>query len=314
MQYESMQKYLQCDYEFVVFNNAVDNEVQYEQIKKVCNNLNIKCVDIKLDTKMQVTQGVTNFIGNRYTTPNVACSYPLMWSFKHYVTNEKKICIIDSDMFFIDYVDLEKLIVDKDVVYIPQYRQNHQIHYMWNAFVILNLEKNPDLKNLEWTPAPIHNENMDVGALTHFYLKNKMLNFLLLEEHSIRDEINNEFGTKIHYILNGNINYHLDFDKKMNLVDFKHTGGQKFNEMKSFPYEKDYCSYDVYTSDMVKKILSLIKEKKANLPDPYHIAFIAEAGSDKHFILHYKSGSNYLSFTTETYNKLKTIAVKKILS
>jgi hypothetical protein len=313
MQYETIKKYLKCEYEFVVFNNAIDNVQQYSEIHSICKRLNIKCVDVELEKDMQVTTGVTNFNGNAYITPNVACSYPIMWSFRNYVTTEKLVCILDSDMFFVNDVDLVSIIEDKDIVYIPQYRQNHKIKYIWNAFVLLNLAKRPELKNLDWTPAPINGENMDVGSQTHYYVKKTDLIDSYLEEYSIRDFIKTSEGYEIQYIQNGNINYMLTYNSDMKLVKIAHAGGQAYSNVRSFPYETEATILAEKISDKVKSIVEYIKTREANLPDPYHIAFIGEQDSNYHFILHYKSGSNYLTFTTDEYNARKTAGVKKLL-
>lgn len=313
MQYETIKKHLKCEYEFVVFNNAIDNVQQYSEIHSICKRLNIKCVDVKLEKDMQVTTGVTNFHGNHYITGNIACSYSIMWTFKNYVTTEKLVCILDSDMFFINNVDLVSLIKDKEAVYIPQYRQSNRVKYIWNAFVLLNLERKPNLKDLDWTPAPINGENMDVGAQISYYLRKNQIDSLYLEEYSIRDFNKTSTGWDIHYIQNGNINYRLKYDDDMNLTSIKHIDGCKYSEYKSFPYESECSDLGLKISDKVKSLIQYINQREANLPDPYHIAFIGLQDSDYHFILHYKSGSNYLSFSTDEYNKRKTAAVEKLL-
>lgn len=313
MQHETMKKYLKCDFEFVVFNNAVDNIQQYSEIHAICKRLNIKCVDVVLDINMQVTTGVTNFNGNQYCTPNVACSYPIIWSFKNYITTEKLVCILDSDMFFVNDVDLVSMIKDKDIVYIPQYRQGHKVQYIWNAFVLLNLEKRPELKNLDWTPAPINGENMDVGAQTYYFIKKANLNVEYMEEYSIREYTKTTDGYEIQYIQNGNINYGLKYTSEMKLAGIQHQGGERYSNTKSFPYEIDSSNIAEKISEKVKSIIGHINERQASLPDPYHIAFIGLQDSNYHFILHYKSGSNYLTFTTDEYNAKKTAGVKRLL-
>jgi hypothetical protein len=311
LQYNSIKKYVKCNYNYTVFNNAIDNKDQYLQIKNICSKLNIKCVDIQLDPEMQTISGITNFVNNTYPNANVGTSYPIQWSFKHYVTDEKLVCILDSDMFFINEINLEQLIIDKDIVYIPQYRQNHNIQYVWNAFVLLNLHNKPQLKNLDWTPSPINNENMDVGAQTYYFLQNNNINSSFLEEDSIR-YITKYDLTEIEYILNGNINYLLRYDHLMNLVSFDFIGGQQFSDAKSFPYQNDRDLKE-YISKVVKNLLAYFEEKSVNFPNPCHIAFIKEVNTDYYFIVHYKSGSNYLNFSTETYNTLKTKELIKLL-
>jgi hypothetical protein len=250
---------------------------------------------------------------NSYSNANVGTSYPIIYTFKRYLTNENKICIIDSDMFFINEINFDLLMKDKDALYIPQYRDNNRVNYMWNALVCLNFEKNPLLRNLDWNCDYIGNIGLDVGGKTRHFLSENKLDILIMEEYSIYDYINNGLTKNIHFILNGNINYEIILNQDNHLLSFKHIGGDKTSNNKSFPHEPDIEDYHSYILHKTLKILNIFDENNMDLPNPKHIGFIGFMGNEDYFVVHYKSGSNYLEFSTKEYNDKKTSEIKKIL-
>lgn len=313
LQYESIKKHLKSTYEYVVFNNSIDDQKSYEEIKTICKNLNIRCIDVELIDELRVTQGDTNFNGNKYTNPNLACSYPIIWSFKKIFNEEDDIiCIIDSDMFFIKDIDIEHEISNKDIICIPQYRDKGKIKYLWNAFVCLNIKRNKNLLSLNWHPGSINGVGCDVGGQTHFNLKENNYDIVVVEEFSIYDIKYNNNYKKISYIQNGNISF--DVNIKDELISVVHTSGDKIYENRSFSHEMEFDDHEKYIFNRVCTINSIFENHNLNFPDPKHIAFIGFPNKIDYFIVHYKSGSNYLRFTTDEYNRLKTIELKKLLS
>jgi hypothetical protein len=313
LQYDSIKKYLRCEYEYIVFNNAIDSKSQYDEIKNICHRLGVKCVDVTIDDNIASSLIMGNLSNNTYSNANVGTSYPLIYTFKNYLTNESKICIIDSDMFFINEIDLEHLLEDKDSIYIPQYRDNNRVKYMWNALVCLNFEKNPKLKDLDWNCDYIGNIGLDVGGKTRHFLSENLMSEIIMEEYSIYDYIEDGENKKIHFILNGNINYDLILNKDNKLMFFSHVGGDQMSSNRSFPHEPDFVDYPNYILNKVLKILDILDKSKVSLPDPKHIGFIGIMGDPDYFIVHYKSGSNYLEFSTSEYNNKKTREIKKLL-
>jgi hypothetical protein len=313
LQYESIKKHVKCDFEYVVFNNAIDSYELSEDIKRICSQINVKCVDILIDQSISSNLIMGSLSNNQYSNANVGTSYPIMYTFKHYITNESKICIIDSDMFFIGDINFDILMDNKDVMYIPQYRDNNNLKYMWNALVILNFEKNEKLKELDWNCDYVGNVGLDVGGRTRFFLKENKLSEQIMEEYCIYDLSFNGLDKIIHFILNGNINYNLTLNEKNELLSFSHTGGDKLFENKSFPYEQDSIDYPNHISNKITKILNTLNEQNVDLPNPKHIGFISLMGEEEYFVLHYKSGSNYLPFSNNSYNERKTNEIKKLL-
>lgn len=310
LQLNSIKKHIKCEYTYTVFNNAVDSVEQRNLISNICYKLNVKCVNVLVDNnfiKKHVSENI--FLDNKYINANVGTSYPIIWIFKNYITNHEEICLIDSDMFFINDINLSEIIADKDIVYIPQYRKKNEIKYIWNAFVCLNLKNCPNLKFLNWNAGFVESIPTDVGGQTHFFLKDNHLKSEYIHEYCIYSE--NSDTNEIHFILNGNINYNLKYHNNK-LISFNHVGGDKCFDNKSFPHEIDYNDYQEYISSKVLHIFNLLNKNNVNLPKPSVIGFLGFP-NDNFFILHYKCGSNYQTFSTDTYNNLKTHEIKKLL-
>lgn len=313
LQYESIKKYLKSEYEYVVFNNAIDSLDRYKEIKNICCDLGVKCVDVKIDYDLAAKLVMGHIADGRYSNANVGTSYPIMYTFRHYLTSEEKICIIDSDMFFIADVDFDFLLERREAIYIPQYRDSCNILYMWNALVLLNLQRNPSLKGLDWNCDYVGGIGLDVGGKTRHYLSENKLDALLMEEFSIYDISNDGDTKRIHFILNGNINYNISLGSDNIPTSFAHSGGDMVFHNKSFPYETEAGNYSEHIVAKVVKILSIFDRYDIDLPDPKHIGFISFAGEEDYFLVHYKSGSNYLNFATDEYNNKKTNELKKLL-
>ena len=315
IQYQSIVDNIKDDFEYIVFNNSVDDENKRNEIRRICEKLNVKCVDVNLDNDLRYHGGECNFTDNFYSNFNLACSYPLVWTFKKYLGDNEYVCIIDSDMFFISKISLLEMVRDVDAVYIPQWRDGGNIQYLWNAFIILNLKKNPSLKTLDWHPGYINSHRLDVGGQTHHFIKNNPLKGRYLTEFSIRDISDVENGEmKVHYIQDGSVNYTL-MVKNSELTSFEQTDGhlRNFSDFRSFPHEEERLDFKNYILERCLKIIGILDSSGSNLPKPEHIAFIGSHETDEFYILHYKSGSNYLDFSTDEYNSKKTEGSKKII-
>jgi hypothetical protein len=321
IQFDSISKYLKDDYEYVVFNNAIDDENLSSQIEKECQKINIKCIKVQLQEDINnqnfIDGSEIQFINNngnyKYANPNVACSYPLIWSFKNIISkddNENIIVIIDSDMFFSRDISIKDLMTGYDIAFIPQYR-NNDVHYMWNGFVIIDGSKN-NLNEINWFCGRVNGQPVDVGGQTHFYLKNNpQLKIMYLEFWNLNEFNNDEYRSH----LNGNMCVLFSL-KDNEVVDFTPIDSRFTDNNKLFDYEIDKDSFDEYIkyyTDNIKYIKNSVES--FNFPKPEHIDFIKcyNKKIEDFFIFHYKSGSNYLNFQDNNYNKLKTNALKKLI-
>lgn len=194
MQIKSFQRNLEEEYEFIVFNNAnfdIDR-THYNEIHRYCAEKKIQCIDIQRNKEftahLQQFEREPIFNGTgQYGNSVIACAYPLCWAWKEVISKmDDKICIIDSDMFFIDKENISNRLNDYDIIYMPQSRGNG-VYYMWNGILYMNLAKLPEKETINWWCGMVEEQPVDVGGHTFYYLR----------EH--RDKLKTlEFG--LHYV------------------------------------------------------------------------------------------------------------------
>lgn len=143
LQLASFKKHLGA-FEFIVFNNAnFDlNRTHYNEIHEWCKNNNIQCIDVQKDEELiknikKIDPSANIFKGDgTYADAGYACAYPLEWGFQKVISKvSEKICIIDSDMFFIKGFDFSE-----DLLFVPQSKEN-DVLYMWNGIIFADLSK-----------------------------------------------------------------------------------------------------------------------------------------------------------------------------
>jgi hypothetical protein len=199
LQLKSFKKNLSDEFEFIVFNNASfdPNKQHYLSINKWCDDNNIQHIDITND------EDLTNAIANNhqekvfdnngeYANSVIACAYPICWAWKQIISKtDDLICIIDSDMFFIDKENISQMLNKYDIVHMPQSRgENSEVRYMWNGILYMNLNKMPDKSSLNWWCGYVEGQPVDVGGQTHYYLKQykKQLKLLEFKLHYVQDD------------------------------------------------------------------------------------------------------------------------------
>jgi hypothetical protein len=308
MQYNSMKKNLKGDFEYIVINNAIDSELQSRQIDEICKSLNIKCIPVEL------CQDLNNgsFAGNSYTNVNLACYYPMTWLFQRKLENVTNFCFIDSDVFFMNEIDLNDILINNDSVFMPQYRGSFL--YMAPTLLCMDLQKVKNYKSIDWNYYREGAIDTDIGGKSGFFLReNQHIKNKYIEQYTIYDtEVAGDIST-IHIIINGNINYEIKENIKTNsLISVRHIGGNSpVSGFKSFNYQPDYENYSE------KIYLGYLNVKKyvydKDLPKPAHLGFMRLLGEDDFFAVHYQVGSNYADFSNDEYNSKKTEAVKKII-
>jgi len=167
IQYHTLKKYFKGEYEFIVFNDAKDfsdftngGDITIKtQIKDICNKLSIKCINIPNENHKQY-----NCAANRYAdSMNYILDYQLQ--------NPDKYLLLDSDMFLIDYFDINKYSkYDCAIVLQNRVVNNKQLNYFWPGLCYLDFNKiqNIDLLNWETTTGG------DTGSMMQYWLEKQM--------------------------------------------------------------------------------------------------------------------------------------------
>ena len=308
LQYESIKKYVKDEFEYIVINNAVDNEKNSSEIERVCKDLGVSTIKVELDPSMRIMHGEVQFDGNRYANPNVACSYPTQWVWKNYMLKNDCLTVnIDSDMFFIKEVNIEEMMSGYNFGFVHAYRNNHKVHYPWNGFFIADIPNMPNPEEMNWGCGQVEGTRVDVGGQGHYYLiKYKdELRTLNIEQWGVLDDRK----VPIEVNINGCAQFFIDLQNKS--IEIKN---RQHSDTKTFEHQEDREDYWDYFSE---NFINIIREtSKYDFPKPTFIDFLKLEKSDtikESFIFHYKAGSNYMPWANDTYNNAKTVAFTKLL-
>ena len=167
MQYHTLKQYMQCDYEFIVFNDAKafpdysnGGDPQLKRIiENTCNKLNIKCINIP------------NTQHFRQTDAAIRCADSMNFILSFQKENPDKYLLIDSDMFLIDKFEPSQY-SGYDCAVVLQSRNNYKTHYFWNGIYYFDFNKMKNIDLLNWSCAP----GLDVGGMMQQWLTDQTKN------------------------------------------------------------------------------------------------------------------------------------------
>ena len=189
IQYYTLKKYFKGDYEFIVFNDAKNfpdftngNDITIkQQIVDMCNSLNIQCINIPNN----------HHKFNEYASTR--CADSMNYILKYQTENPDKYLLLDSDMFLIDYFDIQKY-ENYDSAIVLQNREN--INYFWNGIYYFDMSKMKHFELLNWNCC----YKCDVGGMMQEWLKKQMGNTPMPNTDEIR-WTNKEFHTNDIYFI-----------------------------------------------------------------------------------------------------------------
>lgn len=169
IQYYTLKKYFKGDYEFIVFNDAKNfpdftngNDITIKsQIQDICSKLNITCINIP--NKNHETN--TNASERTADSMNYILEYQK--------NNPDKYLLLDSDMFLVDYFDIDKY-SEYDCAIVLQNRYSnvdgHLINYFWNGIYYFDMTKMQNKELLNWNCVP----GTDTGGMMEEWLKKQI--------------------------------------------------------------------------------------------------------------------------------------------
>ncbi len=177
IQYYTLKKYVQGDYEFIVFNDAKEfpdftngNDTTIKtQIEDMCRKLNITCINIPNQ----------HHIYNKCAAQR--CAHSMNYILGYQKQNPDKYLLLDSDMFLIDYFDINKY-SEYDCAIVLQSRNEHTINYFWNGIYYFDIPKMKSLELLNWDCCKF----CDVGGMMQEWLKKQMENTPMPNTDEIR--------------------------------------------------------------------------------------------------------------------------------
>ena len=165
IQYNTLKKFFKGEYEFIVFNDAKSfpdftnggNPTIKNSIEMLCNKLEIRCINIPNE------QHKTN------SNAAIRCADSMTFILDYQKKNPDKYLLLDSDMFLIDYFDINKY-SQYDCAVVLQSRNNFKVNYFWNGIYYFDMTKMKNLDLLNWTCCP----GCDVGGMMQEWLQKQM--------------------------------------------------------------------------------------------------------------------------------------------
>jgi hypothetical protein len=165
IQYNTLKKFFKGEYEFIVFNDAKSfpdftnggNTTIKNSIEMLCNKLEITCINIPNE------QHKTN------NCAAIRCADSMTFILNYQKKNPDKYLLLDSDMFLIDYFDINKY-SQYDCAVVLQSRNNFKVNYFWNGIYYFDMTKMKNLDLLNWTCCP----GCDVGGMMQEWLQKQM--------------------------------------------------------------------------------------------------------------------------------------------
>jgi len=151
-------KFLKNDYQFHVVDDSISSDVT-EQFKIICENQNLKYYK-----KPQ---------NNINMNPAQACAAAVQWTYDNLIKENCKndlVCFFDSDMFLIDYFDVEEYLSDAIISGLLQSRG--PINYMWNGIMFFNMPKIHQINaDIDFSDGYVEGQLTDVGGHTYYYFE-----------------------------------------------------------------------------------------------------------------------------------------------
>jgi hypothetical protein len=273
MQYNSIKRYLKGDFEYIIYNNG-STEEQKTIIEEICNNLGI------ISKKIYV---------NYHTDPSMIAGQAL-----NIIVSElrnEKIFNIDSDMFFINELNINDIFDKADFSYVPIYRDGLP-EIMWGGIFAVDFSK----VNFDIDCKPQVLSNTDTFG--HSALIDKDHSKNLFRIYNIQ-----EFKNNILEIM-------LNNDCNMRFME----NDIIFNERPEYYNETNIIDYN----NLFNKFYSVYELlNKYNFPSYMYNTDIIEI-NNINSIVHFRS-SNWISslglnWVTDEYIKNKKESIKKLIN
>ncbi len=168
IQYKTFKKFLKDDYEFIVFNDAVDAAME-QNIIAMCTKYGIRC--IRIPQSIHAKPYLRRWQGENYQDPAVRNSNVVMYSlneigFKH----DGLVVLLDSDMFLIRNFSIKEYMHTYDLAGLEQPRPG--VIYLWIGLAFLDMRTMPNRHTIDFNCGLVGSQPVDAGGQTYYYLQN----------------------------------------------------------------------------------------------------------------------------------------------
>lgn len=167
LQHKTFKNFLNDTYEFVVFNDARDENLMH-QINAVCSDYGIKC--IRIPQEIHTRPYLPRNPGDPLHRSNIRHANCVQYSMDVLGFDfDGIVLILDSDMFLIRPFSISEYMAEKDIAAFIK-RAPNNVYCLCPAFCILNMDNLPGKKTLNFNCGTVNGSPVDSGGWTHHYL------------------------------------------------------------------------------------------------------------------------------------------------
>ena len=168
IQYHTLKKFLKDEYEFVVFNDA-PNEEMCNQITEMCARYKIRCM--RIPQSIHTYAYLHRLPREQFNHSCVRCANVVQYSLNELgLQHDDLVMIIDSDMFLVKDFNLREYMQDYDLAGVSQSRPNG-VEYIWNGLVFFDMKRLLNKHLINFNCGEVNNTPVDVGGQMHHYFK-----------------------------------------------------------------------------------------------------------------------------------------------
>lgn len=169
IQYRQFKKYIKEDFEFILFNDAIDKKME-DNINLITSFNNIKCV--------RVPQQI-----HKVNNPSEGYAATLNWAVKEFAVknNLEIIVLVHTDVIPIDDICISNIIENNIIASTIEARtiNDRVLFYFYPALTIINMKYNID--DLDFGLSP----GLDTGGKTHLFIEKNTTGVKFIPNHQI---------------------------------------------------------------------------------------------------------------------------------
>ncbi|MGB8468135.1 MAG: hypothetical protein WCE21_03945 [Candidatus Babeliales bacterium] len=168
IQYKTFKKFLQDEHEYVVFNDAKDEDMA-KNIENICAKYNIRCIRIAQHLHEIPFADFPTVSPAQNSSMRHAIGIQFSLDTVGYIHNDI-VCIVDSDMFLIRPFSIRQYLKDEKVAIAAFMRNINDIDFMWPGLVFLCMPELPNKDELCFHCGIVNGKGVDTGGYTYHYL------------------------------------------------------------------------------------------------------------------------------------------------
>jgi hypothetical protein len=189
LQHRCLQRFMQNDYEMIVFNDASTPENE-QAIERTCKKLGIPCVRFEpawhlidpLNDQLRIWAQDPTITGRRFlpgspsdlsfaNQASVRHCHVIQYALDHYgYDHNDPVIILDGDAFLIRPLNIRQRLENFDMIAMGRDTVEGKQHYLWVPFIAFHPAKLPNIHDLKFHVAPIDGIMHDTGAQSQHYL------------------------------------------------------------------------------------------------------------------------------------------------